>query len=220
MHLRMALSGRSATERVSNYVDLCNAGKLPMLDIVEALLELYGWDDMRGEMLKTLLSNANSAYDVNATWSGLTLRVTPEVKAQVQAVVDAAVGSSGDHLRDAWNEAYGRAADPVKSYSESIKAVESAFAPIISPNNTKATLGTIIRDVRVKPSRWKFAIGDGAPGGVDTVLGMMQTLWDGQTSRHGGVATTRTETPAEARAAVHLSATLVQFAVGGSFKMV
>lgn len=103
-----------------------------MLDLVEALLELFGFDSNRAATLKSLLRNANSAYDVNDRWDGLVLRVTPEVKDQVQAVVDTATGSPGDHLRDAWNEAYGRTPDPVKSYSESIKAVESALAPIVS----------------------------------------------------------------------------------------
>lgn len=187
------------------------------------MLELFShesaWDTDRAEQLEHLLYSANSAYAVNETNSGLEMRIVPEVRDQVQSVVDLATGSPGDHLRDAWNEAYGRTADPVKAYSESIKAVESAMAPIVSPANLKATLGTMIKDIGVKPAKWTFEIADGRASGVDTVLAMMQVLWDGQTSRHGGVNPTRPETVDEARTAVHLAATLVQFAVGGSFQL-
>jgi hypothetical protein len=47
---------------------------------------------------------------------------------------------------------------------------------------------------------------------------MMWMLWQGQTSRHGGLGPTRAETPDEARAAVHLAASLVQFGVSGAFE--
>ena len=85
--------------------------------------------------------------------------------------------------------------------------------------NDKQTLGTMIRDVAAKPSKWDFVIIDGAVGGVDTVLAMMRMLWDGQTSRHGGVNPTRDETDDEAKAAVHFAATLVQFGVSGAFSV-
>lgn len=218
VHLRIPLPNDYASAMAA-LAKKCEDDRTFLLDIVEALLEMFGWDENRAAALRALLRNANSAYDVNDTWNGLMLRVTPEVKDQVQAVVDAAIGSPGDHLKNAWDEAYGRKPDPVKSYSESIKAVESALAPIVSPANLKATLGTIIRDVKAKPSKWEFAIADGNVSGVETVLKMTQVLWDGQTSRHGGVGTTRAETSEEARAAVHLAATLVQFAVGGSFSV-
>ncbi|MGB7447574.1 MAG: hypothetical protein WA892_00440 [Ornithinimicrobium sp.] len=198
----------------------CDEDSAFMLDLVEAMLELYGWDSGRGTDLRELLVDANSAYTVREDYRGLELRTVPEVKEQVQETVNLAAGSAGDHLRNAWNEAYGRHPDPTKAYSEAIKAVESAMAPVVSPMNVKATLGTILKDVERKPSKWEFSIADGRADGVDTVLQMMQMLWDGQTSRHGGVAPTRAETPSEAQAAVHLAATLVQFAVGKSFRPV
>ena len=156
-------------------------------------------------------------YAVKSSWDGLELRVLPEIKDQVQQVFNGAVGSPGDHLRNAWNEAYGRKADGVKAYSESIKAVESALAPVVSPDNLKATLGTMIKDVESKPEKWVFSVPDGRVSGVNFVLSTMKVLWDGQTSRHGSASKTEAETDDQARAAVHLAATLVQFAVGGAF---
>lgn len=219
VHLRIALSF-DEYEAEAELRDLCNRDPLFMLDVAEAMLEIWGEDQGRSRQLNAVLTVTNSAYRVRADSKGLEVSVTPEVQEQVQAVVDAATGSPGDHLRDAWNEAYGRTPDPVKSYSEAIKAVEAAMAPVISPQNLKQTLGTMIKDVESKPSKWKFEIADGRATGVGTVLAMMQVLWDGQTSRHGGVNPTRAETVEEARAAVHIAATLVQFAVGKSFRVV
>lgn len=169
--------------------------------------------------LEDVLRLGNSAYAVSSDGKRLEMGTTPEVKQQVEAVVSSAGGSAGDHLAKAWNGAYGREPDPVKSFSESVKAVEAALAGHISPQNGKQTLGTMIRDVSAKPTKWRFAIADGNVGGVDTVLHMMRVLWDGQTSRHGGVSPTRDETSQEAKAAVHLAATLVEFGASGAFSV-
>lgn len=126
-------------------------------------------------------------------------------------------GSPGEHLATAWSLAYGRTPDPVKAYSEAIKAVEAAGTPVISPKNHKATLGTLIRDVGATPQKWNFAIARPKGDSVEDVRQLMSLLWDGQTSRHGGIASTPPETPEAARAAVHIAATLVQFFVGKSF---
>lgn len=168
--------------------------------------------------LEEVLRLGNSAYAVSSDGKRLEMRATPEVKAQVEAVVASAAGSAGDHLANAWNEAYGRQPDPVKSYSESIKAVEAALAQRITPQNAKQTLGTMVADIRQAPQNFEFAMNDGPNSdGVETVVGMMRQLWEGQTSRHGGPNPTRPETVEEAKAAVHLGAALVQWGVSGAF---
>jgi hypothetical protein len=196
--------------------DDCSVDPHVMLDVIENLLMRHEWDESRALQLDALLREGNSAYAVKSTWDGLELRITTEVKDQVQAVVAEATGSPGNHLANAWNGAYGRQADPVKSYSESIKAVEAALARHVSPQNGKQTLGTMIADIRNKPTKWKFAI-DGKVSGPETVLHMMQLLWDGQTSRHAGVQPTLDETIEKAQSAVHLAAALVQFGTSGAF---
>lgn len=199
------------------------------LDLIEYILEngtSDPWDGnssplgltSRVEVLENILELGNSAYKVSQNQSGLEMRTTPEVQQQVQDVVNTA-GAAGDHLAGAWNAAYSRTPDPVKSYSESIKAVEAALSARISPQNTKQTLGTMIRDVSSKPSKWTFAIADGDHSdGIATVLSMIRLLWEGQRSRHGG-PNTQLETVEEAQAAVHLAATLVQFGVSGAFDL-
>ena len=213
----MHMPAGSPQEQIRVFLTRCNEEEGFILDLAEAMLERYGWDGRRAMELADLLTAANSAYAVKETWDGLEERVAPGVKELVREAVDAARGSAGDHLANAWNEAYGRTPDPVKAYSEAIKAVEAALAQRVSPQNGKQTLGTMIHDVTGKPSKWKFVIGDGSVAGVETLLHMMRTLWDGQTSRHGGLSPTRDEDPDEARAAVHLAAALVQYGVSGAF---
>jgi hypothetical protein len=215
--LRIHMPSTLPQQQLKVFLDACNGDEAFMLDLVEAILERYGWDNRRALTLQNLLTSANSAYRVKESWDALEERVTPGVKELVQEVIDASGGSAGDHLTNAWNEAYGRKPDPVKAYSEAIKAVEAALAQRVSPQNGKQTLGTMIRDISAKPSKWKFIIGEGAIDGVDTMLHMMRTLWAGQTSRHGSSTPTRAETPEESRAAVHLAATLVQFGNSGAF---
>lgn len=216
--LRMHLPVGRFNEQVDFFLQHSNEDEEFMLDLVEAILYRYRWDDQRAMGLANLLQEANSAYVVKKAWDGLEERVTPGVKELVREAVDAAGGSAGDHLATAWNAAYGRSSDPVKAYSEAIKAVEAALAPHISPQNGKQTLGTMIRDISAKPSKWTFEIPPGNGGAVEAILSVMKTLWEGQSSRHGGLQTTRSESLTEARAALHFAAALVQFGVTGAFR--
>lgn len=217
LELRISLPA-GPHNQVGAIMRACRDDEEFLLDVVETLLELYDWDRGRASTLADLLIAGNSAYRVKKDWDGLEVRVTEGVRAAVQETVDEAEGSSGEHLATAWNSAYGRSSDPVKSYSESIKAVEAALAPVVSPTNLRATLGTLIGEVRNKPESFALAIEDGQHSdGVGTVVGLMRVLWEGQTSRHGGVTPTRHETVQEAQAAVHIAATLVQWATSGAF---
>lgn len=204
---------------MSAYRYRCNENLPFTLDLAEAILERYGYDKGQAMKLEELLTAANSLYRVNNTRNGLEERVAGGVKEVVREAVDTSGNSAGDHLISAWNEAYGRNVDAVKSYSESIKAVESAFAPRISPQNGKQSLGTMIRDVSAKPTKWTFALSYGGVDGVETLVQMMRTLWSGQRSRHGGPAPTSAETLDEARAALHLAAALVEFGSSGAFRV-
>src|SRR5690606_15077427 len=130
----------------------CEADDGFMLDLVEVMLEQFGYDDGRARELQDLLAKANSAYRVQDGWRGLEERVAAGVKELVSEAVDTTTGSAGDHLVNAWNEAYGRKPDPVKAYSEAIKAAEAALAPLVSPKSTRTSLSTMIRDIKAKPA--------------------------------------------------------------------
>jgi hypothetical protein len=169
--------------------------------------------------LNQLLEMGGSAWRVNRRGNGLERHVDQAVVATVNQAMTAAqqsVPSAGAHLAEAWAQAYGRAPDPTKVYSESIKAVEAASAPVVTPNDLKATLGKIVGEMKKAPGLWTLAI---ANASVEVAIQMMESLWTGQTDRHGGVSQTVPVTPSAAEAALHLAATLVHwFTVGAVAK--
>lgn len=68
------------------------------------------------------------------------------------------------HLRAAWGALMGRGPDPSTAYRESIRAVEVAAKRVVSPNNTNATLGTMIASIRAKPTDWCVGLPQGHLG--------------------------------------------------------
>lgn len=143
----------------------------------------------------------------------LEARVEDAVREAVErAKKETAATSAATHLNSAWLACYGRNPNPGLAYSEAIKAVEAAAAPAISPKDLKATLGTMLGQLRPTTALWRFAI---APHTMDRVINAMEILWDGQTDRHGGNRPTAEITQEAAQAAVLLAATLVHwFATG------
>lgn len=200
---------------------LAQAAGAQLLDVVDEMLHDRAAQDYEIANLRELLDDAGSAYRVNETGDGLEERVTPAVRDAVrQTIADAAAGpaagSAADHLAAAWQAAYGRSPDAVRAYSEAIKAVECAAHAVIQPNNAKATLGTMLGEI--KNARHKFTTAIPSPAGdpIAPAEAMMRALWEGQTSRHGAQTTTVPETLEAARAGVHLAATLVQWFVSGA----
>ncbi|MFG2761645.1 hypothetical protein [Streptomyces wuyuanensis] len=197
-----------------------------LLDVVDEVLAYKAERGVNDEpairLLTNILDEAGSAYRVAWIGDGLEERVTPAVRDAVrQTMADAAAqstaGSAADHLGTAWQAAYGRSPDPVRAHSEAIKAVEAAAHAVVQPNNAKATLGTMLGEIR--NARHKFGTAIPAPAAGDPIAAaeaMMRALWEGQTSRHGGQNGTVPETLDAARAGVHLAATLVQWFVSGA----
>ncbi|MEU3736582.1 hypothetical protein AB0E78_05870 [Streptomyces sp. NPDC032198] len=219
MQLRIALrQGEFSREA------LMNADETTTLDVVDAILGSED-PDLGGDYEDTLarmLNVAGSAYRVNEAGDGLELRVDPAVRESVgQAVSDAqsnpSTGSGAEHLAAAWQASYGLHPDPVRAYSEAIKAVESAAHGVIQPNHARATLGTMLGEIG--NAQGKFVTTLSTPTGKDPIApveAMMRALWDGQTSRHGKQTVTVPETLESARSAVHLAATLVQWFASGA----
>lgn len=116
-------------------------------------------------------------------------------------------------LTTAWSKVATREPDPNGAYDNAIKAVEAAAHSVVSPTNAKATLGTMIRDLKAKPEKWTFALGD-----LGTVIAMAETLWTNH-FRHG-TQQRDDHTLAEADAAVHLAIPLVRYFAGGLVTLV
>ncbi|WP_329546400.1 hypothetical protein OG548_20680 [Streptomyces sp. NBC_01356] len=216
--LRITVLGRetcSARLRRSEGVEL--------LDVVDELLGNPSWvRSYQLELLGGLLNAAGSAYQLSEEGDALEERIVPAVRDAVRNAVDEAAanstaGSAAEHLATAWRAVYGRQPDPVRGYSEAIKAVESAAHHVIQSNHARATLGTMLGEIG--NARPKFTTVIDTPVGKDAITpieAMMRALWDGQTSRHGNKSGTVPESLEAARAGVHLAACLVQWFSSGA----
>lgn len=209
-----------------------------LLDIADALLSFpprsplaslgNEWTKLevkrRKDSLQELLDDARSLYTVRVDGFGLERRAgviasRAYAKAAQTATEKPDAGSAVGHLQAAWAAAYGLKPDPVRAYSEAIKAVEAAAHAVADPGNPKATLGTMIRQFRDRPHAFSVVLGgQSAVENVVSVTAMMSMLWSGQTSRHGGKMPTRIETVGEAQAAVHLAVTLVEWFASGAVR--
>jgi hypothetical protein len=113
------------------------------------------------------------------------------------------------HLTSAWNHAFGRNPDPSRAYAESIKAVEAAAIPVVSPNNSKATLGTVLGDLKAAPQKWQLVLSRPSTTGiapVEVVTHLVSLLWANQTDRHAPV---QPIDQSQAEEAVHIALMLV-----------
>ena len=173
--------------------------------------------------LNQMLDDSRSAYTVRSDGRALVHRVAPAVAAAIDTAVRAAEqpdrGSASEHLKRAQAAAYALHPEPGYAYGEAIKAVECAAHATVEPNNSMATLGTMLRVLRQTPGQWDVVLpGKTGTEGEATIVAMVSLLWTGQTSRHGSQQTTREETLAEARMAVDLAVLLVRWLADGAIR--
>ena len=114
------------------------------------------------------------------------------------------------------DQTYGLHPDPTSAYRQAVRAVEQVACPLVLPNED-ATLGKVISHLRQGDHKWRFVLvaRDGADS-VEPLVAMLDRLWTGQVSRHGGGKNSRDQTQAEAETAVHLAAALVQMLSTGA----
>lgn len=192
------------------------AGKfgLDIVDLLLADMPVTSYRDKHRELDQSL-KEAGSAWTVSARGGvpGLVRRVDQTVEAAAAYVMDES-GRPGDLLAKAWRHVYGRSPDPSGGYRDAVRAVEAAAQPIVSPNNSRATLGTMIADLKRSPDHWSLSLV--TPIGFDKMDGlvkMLELLWKAQLDRHGTADETipLNVSPAEAETALHLAVTLVHW---------
>ena len=166
-----------------------------------------------GHELERVLALGSSAWRVGqrGAHAGLEKRVLDSVREAVEQPMSAD-GHAGDLLGQAWQATFGLNPDYEKAYSKAVKAVEAAAIPVVSPSNSKATLGTVIADMRNQKD-WDLDMTRSAkaPTSDSVVATMAQQLWSGQNYRHAGQPDYRPSTQADAEAALFLAAPLVHW---------
>ncbi|MHA7268626.1 hypothetical protein [Arthrobacter sp. HLT1-20] len=190
---------------------------------------LGGWESLQEEMKKkdhlfgrldSTLKKSGSKWTIGiraASRIGLIQRVPEGVQIAANETMRSA-SHAGRRLAEAWGAVFGINPDPSRAYSLAVKAVEDAAIPAVSPNNTHATLGTIISQMR-DTGDWALPLQreDQHATTSATLLSMMKMLWAGQADRHGGHHDpTLVITQEAAEVAVMAAATLVQWFASGA----
>lgn len=186
------------------------------LDAVD--FTLHKFSGMRADSLESMLSEAGSKWRVSTVGGGTHLErrlaaATTEAADSAISVADRAA----IHLAKARQDAFGRSPDSSSAYREAVRAVEAIAKPIISPNNDRATLGSMIAVLRDAPQEFEVTIYAGEEG-VKRLRATLELLWKGQHDRHG---TDDVNTPIHvdqpaAEAAIHLAVTLVEWFRSGA----
>lgn len=186
------------------------------LDVIDRIL-YRGVREAQRSQLERVLSQGGSLWRV--TKRGLERRMGADLQSAAESVF-ADTGRYASHLRDAWQKAWGRNPDASGAYRDSVRAVEAAYRPIVSPDNERATLGTIISNVRDKPTKLRVRLqsGDGSDN-VERIVAMLELLWKSQSDRHGtdDEAAPLNVSIEEAQDAVALATILVHLAQQGGF---
>jgi hypothetical protein len=228
------LKTRAKTRKRSGYVtnvevlyELVGGQPAGLLDLADLVLAVEPRFPHTIGQLEAVLANANSVWRVSDDASCLVRRVPAPVAHTVTAAVAVGGPNSGTHLDAAWSAAFARRPDTTRAYSEAIKAVEAAAIPVVVPHAagkekdqiSKATLSWVTRVLREQATDWSVAIPPGThQRGIDTIITMLELLWEGQKDRHGGVSNTPPPTEDAARSAVQLGVLLVQWFADGTIR--
>lgn len=188
---------------------------LRVVDYVCAVQNPY-LNTQNARTLETLLSSARSKWTLgNRTGRiGLVERVPEGVQASVEGVI-ASSGSAGRLLARAWAQVHGLQPNDSAGYADAVRSVEIAAIDVVQPNNKSATLGTVITQMKDQGD-WRLPLREHqyAPS-AELLLTSARTLWHGHRDRHGSVHY-KDVTHEEARAAVALAATLVEWFSSGA----
>lgn len=184
--LQIDFSGSRLEEQAHTLV-LCMCGQDDeALDIIDALLFL----GHRPEELDEMLWDVEHEYTVHTDRKRLVLRVDDSAWAAL-AVAVSAENEASNALEQAWACQYGRSGqDASKVWDLCTQAVESVLKPLVSPNDSKATLGKMIQALEDAPRKWEFALPTrerkGALiTGVDSFISALRIVGYNP-SRHGG----------------------------------
>jgi hypothetical protein len=170
-------------------------------------------DAPNSDDLERILALGSSAWRVGrrGAHAGLEKRVLDGVREAVEVPMSTE-GHAGELLSEAWLATFGLNPDYEKAYSKAVKAVEAAAVPVVSPSNSKATLGSVIASMQNQKD-WDLDMTRSAKttSADSVVLTMARQLWSGQNDRHAGQTDYSPSTKADAEGALFLAAPLVHW---------
>lgn len=211
-------SGNGLTSTESVLAHLRNLSGQQLLRVADYVVSAaaYNVKHQMARSLDGLLQAGRSKWTVGDRGGrvGLVERVPEGVQTSVEGIIDSA-GSSGRILARAWAHVHGLQANDSGGYADAVRAVEIAAIDVVQPNNKDATLGTVISQMRDQGD-WRLPLREHqyAPS-TELILTAARTLWHGHRDRHGSVDYSDV-THEEARAAVALAATLVEWFTSGA----
>jgi hypothetical protein len=168
------------------------------------------------DALEQMLKEGGSAWGVSKVGTPhLERRVLEAVLAAAEEVMTGS-GEAGKLLAEAWRELYGMNPDASEAYRHAVRAIEAAAHETVIPESPKATLGTMISAMRDKPEKWVVTTEGNHP--VETIVEMMETVWTGETDRHGEKGGVKKLVDGAAELAVQLAVALVGLFAGGAVK--
>lgn len=155
------------------------------LDVIDFVVSLSGEPALQW-LEEELLWEVAHEYRVDYANRRLVKRVDETVYgAYLKAATP--IDQASELLREAWAASYAREGrDPAVAWDKAVAAVEAILAPIISPNDAKATLGKLRAALRDTPTRFECDIPhpDDSSGAEQLLaaLGAIQF----RPGRHGG----------------------------------
>lgn len=180
-------------ELQASLLSYCNDGE-HALDVIGALLDVGGSEMQQGfprlfQQVNEILIESGSkwhAVEQGSYKATLEERVEQAAADAMTLSIEDVSNNSSALLKSAWSDAFGRDPSASDAYTNAVKAMEAAAGPVLTPNNTSATLGHMIGELRANPTRWKSQLIEATPGnGSATVMKAMELVWEGHADRHG-----------------------------------
>lgn len=162
-------SDASEYDVANHFLAAMSGSELFTWDVVDALLELSGdWDGLR-----EVLDLVDHELTVAESGRSLEYRVSRETEGAYQESV-----SADDHasalLKSAWARTFSRESEPKAAWDDAKSAVENLLRPVVSPDDSSATISKMARALRDKPSKWVSHLR--TTNGDDPVLAFAKAL--------------------------------------------
>ena len=167
----------------SEFREQLTADRMLLLDAADMALSWAGRHTV-GE-LESFLVDARSMYCVGTDTEG-NYELQQRQPREMIALIDIEAnqpGRAAQHLRNAWSRCFSRHPDPKGACREAVEAVEVAAKPVITPTDSMPSLGKMCGAILDKPEKWETD--SGFDRSIESVLGMMELVWNEGRFRHG-----------------------------------